>query len=159
MSESFNHARSHEAPIGRAPLLAVGALLALTLFGAAAVRLTGTTPVMPDTGVVASRSLRFEDRPDGSVAVISAKSGLELQRIEGESGFVRGALRGLARERRRQGLGPEQPFVLNAHADGRITLLDPATERRIDLASFGAINPQPFVAMLRQPEPAATAVQ
>jgi putative photosynthetic complex assembly protein len=159
MSEPFNHARSHEAPIGRAPLLAVGALLALTILGAATVRMTGSANVMPDADVVASRSLRFEDRPDGSVAVISAKSGLELQRIEGESGFVRGALRGLARERRRAGMGPEQPFVLTAHADGRITLLDPVTERRIDLASFGAINPQPFVAMLRQPEPAAVLAQ
>ncbi len=46
------------------------------------------------------RLLRFEDRADGSIAVIDAATGGMLERVHGEQGFLRGALRALARERR-----------------------------------------------------------
>ena len=64
--------------------------------------------------------------------------------MTGENGFFRGALRGLARERRRAGLGSEQPFQLIGRADGRLTLTDPATGQRIDLESFGPTNAAVF---------------
>jgi putative photosynthetic complex assembly protein len=66
----------------------------------------------------------------------------------GTNGFVRGVLRGLARERRRQGLGSEIPFHLAQRADGRLTLVDPATERVIDLKAFGPTNTQAFARLL-----------
>ena len=57
------------------------------------------------------------------------KPGGTIDTVTGQSGFVRGTLRGLARERKRMGLGAEQPFVLMGRADGRLTLKDPATGR------------------------------
>ena len=77
----------------RGPLMAIGALLLVTLVGVAAVRLSGADIREPDAAAVATRSLRFEDRPDGSVAVLDAVSGRQFHAIQGEAGFLRGALR------------------------------------------------------------------
>jgi putative photosynthetic complex assembly protein len=60
-------------------------------------------------------------------------------------------LRGLARERRRSGIGSDIPFELVAHTDGRLTLKDPATARRVDLESFGPTNLMEFARLLRDP--------
>lgn len=128
----------------RGVLLAVGAVLLATLIGVASVRLSGTDISEPDEAAVAVRELRFEDRPDGSVVVIDAPSQTVIHTMTGENGFFRGALRGLARERKRNGLGSEQPFQLIGRADGRLTLVDPATGQRIDLESFGPTNAAVF---------------
>ncbi len=94
--------------------------------------------LVPDDGgpVRWQQRLHFEDRPNGDVAVLD-EAGRELTRIAGEQGFLRIALRTLARERLRQGLGPQAPFELTGHANGRLSLRDPATGVRIPLESFG----------------------
>jgi putative photosynthetic complex assembly protein len=132
----------------RGPLLWIGALLLAVLLGVATVRLSGTEIREPDAAAVAQRSLRFEDRRDGSVAVLDARSGRQIEAIHGEAGFLRGALRAMARERRKQGLGAEPAFELIARADGRLTLSDPATGERVDLESFGPSNAGVFARLL-----------
>ena len=132
----------------RGPLWAIAAVLLAVLVGVAGVRWSGTDIRDPDAQAVATRSLRFEDRPDGSVAVLDAKSGAQIDAIHGEAGFLRGALRALARERRKMGLGSAPPFELVARADGRLTLLDPATGERVDLESFGPTNASAFARLL-----------
>ena len=132
----------------RGPLLLIGALLLAALAGVAGVRLSGTEIREPDAAAVAQRSLRFEDRRDGSVAVLDARSGRQIESIHGEAGFLRGTLRAMARERRKQGQGAEPAFELIARADGRLTLSDPATGERIDLESFGPTNAGVFARLL-----------
>jgi len=128
----------------RGALLAIGGVLLACVVAVAAVRLSGVTIREPDEAAVAMRELRFEDRADGSVIVIDAPSQTVIHTMVGENGFFRGALRGLARERKRNGLGSEQPFQLIGRADGRLTLVDPATGQRIDLESFGPTNAAVF---------------
>ena len=131
-------------PFERSALLAVGALLLAALAGVAAVRLAGVDIRAPDASATLTRELRFEDRPDGSVAVIDARNNTVVETVTGEAGFFRGTLRGLARERRRMGLGAEAPFQLIGRADGRLTLADPVTGQRVDLESFGPANAAAF---------------
>ncbi len=90
------------------------------------------------------RSFHFEDRPNGDIAVVDAVTRQEVAHFQGEQGFVRGALRALARERIRHGMGPEQPFELTGHVNARITLRDPATGMRLNLESFGPTNAAVF---------------
>jgi len=95
------------------------------------------------------QQLRFEDRDDGGIAVRDARSGALLATVApGTNGFLRSTMRGLVRERKRQGLGPELPFELIARVDGRLTLIDPGTHRRIDLESFGPTNSAVFARLL-----------
>lgn len=139
------------------PLLAAMALVLLTIAGTAAVRWTGLSPSQAeDAPTVAERKLHFDDRADGSIAIRDARDGTLVDTVEpGTQGFVRGTLRGLARERKRQGLGPEAPFELLGRADGRLTLVDPATGRRVDLESFGPTNAAAFAKLIDAPRGAA----
>lgn len=130
------------------PFAAIAALLLATLAAVSAVRLSGLSIHAPDAAAVATRELRFQDQPDGSIAVIDAARRQRIALIEGQAGFVRGTLRGLARERRRAGIGADRPFELVARADGRLTLIDPATGRRVDLESFGPTNAGEFARLL-----------
>ena len=132
-------------------LIAMVALVLIALVGTAAVRLSGAVIHSPDASPVATRSLRFEDRADGSVAVLDGRTGLELERVQGEAGFLRGALRAMARERRKRDLGSEAAFDLIGRVDGRLTLADPATGERIDLESFGSTNAATFARLLTLP--------
>jgi hypothetical protein len=49
-------------------------------------------------------------------------------------------------------LGPEAPFELVGHVDGRVTLRDTATGERINLESFGPTNAAIF-SQLRWAQP------
>lgn len=132
----------------RPVIKAIGLLLFAAVLSVATVRLSGTNVHEPDAPTIASRSLRFEDRPDGSVAVIDAATGQLVRAVQGEAGFLRGALRALARERKKRDLGSGPPFELLARADGRLTLADPATGERLDLESFGPTNAAVFAGLL-----------
>jgi putative photosynthetic complex assembly protein len=151
------HTTTPSDDMPRGPLLAIAALLLLVVLSVTGVRLSGVSIHEPDAQAVAVRELRFEDRPDGSIAVLDARSGAQVESIQGEGGFVRGALRALARERRKHGLGAETPFELIGRADGRLTLNDPATGMRIDLESFGPANASAFVRLMTAPPAAAPA--
>ena len=131
-------------------LIAVGGLAALILFVADFVD-SGKLTREADAQAVITKQLRFEDRSDGSIAVISAPDGRVIKVIEGEAGFVRGILRAMARERRIKEVNQTVPFELIARADGRLTLLDPATGNRIDLESFGKDNVVEFAVLLKSP--------
>jgi putative photosynthetic complex assembly protein len=144
----MNTASTPASILPRGLLIAIGTLVLGSLLAVAAVRLSGVSMREPDAQSVATRLLRFEDRPDGSIAVIDAASGRTLEQLRGEQGFMRGALRALTRERRMRELGPQQPFELAARADGRLTLVDPATGARIDLEAFGPTNAGVFARLL-----------
>jgi putative photosynthetic complex assembly protein len=138
----------------RRGVLLLGGLLLTSLGGVAAVRLSGWKPPLDDAPVLHSRSLHFQDQPNGAVAIVDAASGATLEVVHGEQGFLRGTLRGMSRERRRRGLDNTAPLQLLARADGRLTLLDETTGRRIDLESFGPTNAAVFARWLGQPLPA-----
>jgi putative photosynthetic complex assembly protein len=60
-------------------------------------------------------------------------------------------LRALTRERKQREMGSEAPFELIAQADGRLTLHDPATGKRVELESFGPTNAANFSRLLALP--------
>ncbi|MFM1987372.1 MAG: putative photosynthetic complex assembly protein PuhC [Pseudomonadota bacterium] len=140
--------RPQDPMIPRGAIAAMAAVALFAFVAAAAVRLSGVEVREPDAPAAATRMLRFDDRPDGSIAVTDATTGAAVESFVGEQGFVRGVLRGLARERRARGLGPEQPFELIGRADGRLTLHDPATGRLVDLESFGPTNAAVFARLI-----------
>lgn len=138
----------HAETVPRMPLLALGVLLAAALLSVATVRLSGMPVHQPDAPAVATRHFAFEDRADGSVAVVDVEAQRVVEVVRGEAGFLRGALRALARERAKRGIGPGAPFDLIARADGRLTLADPSTGERLDLESFGPTNAAVFARLL-----------
>ena len=153
---------SHHMPVPRGPLWAAALLIIATLLGVATIRATGVdVSTRSQAPVLAQRALHFDDQSDGSIRVLEALAGAGqaprlLQVIDpGAGGFLRGALRALVRQRRAAGVGAEAPFVLTARADGRLTLVDPATNERVDLESFGPANAAVFAQLLARPQPLA----
>lgn len=140
-----------DRPIPRFLTLSSLALVAVALALAGLGSLTGigTTTAAAATPLE-SRALRFEDGPDGSIVVLERAVTLSVIQ-PGSDGFIRGALRGLARERRLRGIGPEVPFELTRWSDGRFSLTDPATSQSIDLTAFGADNHAAFASLLALP--------
>ncbi len=134
-------------------LLCAGSVIAFSLISVGLVRLTGNGPDQRAGPATQERQLRFEDRPDGSIAITDGRSGEVVTSVQGEQGFVRGALRALTRERKARGLGPEQAFQLMVRPDGGLTLYDPATSQRVDLEAFGPTNANNFARLLKAPPP------
>jgi putative photosynthetic complex assembly protein len=149
----MNHAALPPIRFPRAPLFALGAMVVSSIVAVAAVRLTGVGAMHePDAAAVAVRQLRFEDRPDGSIVVLDRSGTRVVDTVApGTNGFLRGTMRGLARERMRQGVSPAVPFEMIGRADGRLTLQDPGTGRRVDLGSFGPTNAAVFAHIMASP--------
>jgi putative photosynthetic complex assembly protein len=135
-------------PFPRGPLIGAAAMIVLALAAAGWGRLTGVHRA--DTAaVLASRDLRFDDRPGGGIAIYDIRSSRPIDVVPpGTNGFLRAALRGLARDRKRGGGSETAPFRLAALADGRLTLKDLVTGDRVDLEAFGATNAGAFARLL-----------
>lgn len=145
MSDPFGHS------VPRLPLAGAGALVLVSLIAVATMRLAGAPPMtVAPSPVTLERQLQFDDAVGGGVDVIDARSGQRITHLEpGSDGFIRATLRSLVRERRLRQLGREAPFLLTAHADGRLTLADPATGRSVNLEAFGPDNAGAFARLLR----------
>ena len=138
-------------------LTMVGAALAVTTVA----RLTGMPPVASPTQLrasthvrpILSRDLRFTDRTDGAVVIEDVSAGRQAGLVApgSQSGFIRGVMRGLARDRHMRGIGDGPSFRLTSWADGELTLTDSATHRTIELSAFGATNRAAFAALLAGP--------
>jgi putative photosynthetic complex assembly protein len=133
----------------RGPVLAMGIGMAV-LAGLVAMPVApNRAPAVVADAVRSERAFRAADRDDGAVVLTDAATGSEILIVApGEDGFVRGTLRGLARERRAHDLGPQAPFRLVAWGDGRLTLDDTATGRRLDLLAFGQTQAEAFSRLL-----------
>lgn len=157
----MSHAHSHENTVPRPALFLAFGLVASSLLMTTAVT-TGlldreAVPAVEraeaGVGAIESRRLAFRDMQDGSVQVIDADSSQAVATLHGEgdgSGFVRGVMRGLARDRRMRGIGAEPPFELTLWSDGAISLTDSATGREIELGGFGPDNRAVFASFLER---------
>ncbi len=125
----------------------------LILFALAATLFSRTADVgrvaMPPAEVVESQSIRFVARGGGSYDVHEQTTGRVIASLEaGEGGFVLGALRGLNRNRMRQGVDYEAPYEIIRWSDGRLTLVDRAADQTIEADAFGPTNAESLARLL-----------
>lgn len=135
----------HAIAIPRAVLIGAAAIMLLSIglsAGARQVRLMQATPA---ARTLESIEVRFEDRKDGAIAVLDATTEREISSVPPRTGgFVRGVLRGLFRARKLESIARSARFRLARERDGHLSLTDPQTARRIELASFGPTNHAAF---------------
>ena len=151
------------AALPRGTLILAGGLLAFALSATTFVRVAGipasASPVALRTAAkvapIASRDLRFLDRADGAVVIQDTGTGNTVSVIKpGEkTGFIRGVMRGLARDRHARGIGNAPPFTLTSWQDGELSLTDTATGRSIELTAFGTANRAAFAVLLEPQAP------
>lgn len=101
--------------------------------------------------VVESVTVLFRDEPDGGVGVYDFESGDTIKIFAPETGgFVRTAMRAVARTRKIEGAGPEAPFELARTAEGRLLLTDTLTGAMVSLEAFGDENAHEFAQLLSE---------
>lgn len=146
MSDPFENEQ-----VPRGALIAAGVLVAGTIIGAAFSSFGGHSAVAPPQAERAEQvALRFIDREQGGIAVHDAQTGARIAVLEpGTNGFIRGVLRGLARERRQNEIGEAPAFTLIRRTDGRLALIDGSTGRRIELDAFGHTNAGAFASLMQ----------
>lgn len=149
---------AHADRLPRGTLVIAGALVLFAFTATSIVRIANipaaASPVAMRAAAkiapVASRNLRFLDRADGAVVIqdVSDNSVASVIQPGQKTGFIRGVMRGLARERRSRGIGDAPPFNLTLWRDGELSLTDSATGRSIELTAFGSTNRAAFAALL-----------
>jgi putative photosynthetic complex assembly protein len=155
---------NEQFPVGA--LYAAAGLIGISLLAVFSVRLglvegRPTAPevrVANNVAVVRERDYRFSDREDGALVVADAASDEPVVILEAGSntGFIRGVMRGLMRERMLKKAERASPVKITEWADGALTLTDLGTGRIIELGSFGPDNRRAFAAILageKPPEP------
>jgi len=101
------------------------------------------------SGESQTRQLVFEDQTDGSIAVLDGIERIKVTEVEpGEDSFVRGVLRGFARERKARSVGRQPPFELTYTEAGILILYDPETGRDVVLNAFGPDNARAFARLM-----------
>lgn len=147
---------SHEhftEPFPKGALWGAAALIAAAIALTVVARERGAMRVeRPESTMIEVVDVRFEDRDDGAIVAFrmgAPESPREIGRFApGTSGFVRGVLRGLARERKLESLDDAGAFRLTRWADGRLSIEDPRTGRYVELGAFGADNSAAFAQLL-----------
>ncbi len=137
---------------------AAGGLTGITMLIVFGVRL-GVLPA-PETapqvraedhvGIAISRDFRFADRKDGALVATDARTNEVALVLEpgSNSGFIRGVMRGLMRERMLHEVPRDGPVTVAQWNDGALTLTDKSTGRIIELGSFGHTNRAAFAQLL-----------
>ena len=156
---SGSHGHINDKPFPRFALIMAGALVGSVLLATSLARITGMQPsaspvaerAAAHIAAVQTRDLRFFDEPDQSLRIVDAKTGAIAGGVAfGEkSGFIRGVMRGLARDRHMRGIGIAPPFRLTLWANGQLSLTDSVSNRTIELSGFGDTNRAAFLALLK----------
>lgn len=157
----------HNQSLPKPALWGAGGMIAITLAITGAVGLgimprpepAQTARIAANMPRLAQRDLQFLDQPDGSVLIRDVTAGTVASTIApgSKTGFIRGVMRGLARERHMSGLGPNPPFRLTLWQNQRLSLEDTATGRVIELNGFGDTNRAAFMELLPVAKPALAA--
>ncbi len=141
----------HQPNSLKVPLIGAGILIGFMLTVTSLAQLTGfgkwQAEIAPATESV---SVAFADRDDGAVVATDAGGAEVLVFSPGKHGFIRSALRALARDRKLAKLDPAAPFTLSRHEDGKLMLTDPLTGARLILNGFGAPNAAEFAQLLER---------
>jgi putative photosynthetic complex assembly protein len=151
MSSTWHFPDEHEPVLPRWALLGAGGVILATIVVAA---IGGNPITMPPSQPTIARSLIFTDAPDGAVLVTDAATHAGVARLApGSNGFIRATLRTLAHAGSHE-TAPvaNHPFLITAWRDGRLTLDDPVSGRRLDLEAFGSLNSGAFAALLTAKE-------
>ncbi|MFM9937809.1 MAG: photosynthetic complex assembly protein PuhC [Novosphingobium sp.] len=155
MSSSHDHEQTIPRHAVASAAILVGTALALTMLVRVGVLSREAVPSAERAAAHVTpavvRNLVFVDRSDRALVVRDVATGETVKvLVDGVpgNGFVRGVMRGMARERRAHGVGMEPPFNLTLWKNGTLSLTDQATGRAIELGSFGPDNRAAFAALL-----------
>lgn len=143
---------SHENLVPKPMLIGIGVLIVTVVLFTAVSRLTGfATATVAEFEAEQTLMLNFTDEEDGAIGVFLAETGERLHTYPPETGgFVRTAMRALALDRRKLGVGQVPPVELVRTTENTFVLRDPATGKRVTLDAFGDDNEGQFTLLFER---------
>ena len=156
MSSTHKHV---DPTVPKGALVFCAGMVGFTLIMAGAVRL-GIVPIAASPVAIrtaanlkptAARTLSFADEASGGLIITDITTRKIVKEIKpGEpSGFIRGLLRGMGRERRMDHVAKTVPYRLESWPNGQLSLTDTGTGRSIELSAFGPTNREAFAVLLK----------
>ncbi len=133
------------------PLLyAIFAMVLFTIAMVATFRLLGLQPGGAISAApAASIEIRLVEHDGGDVDVVLPPDDTVIASIaEDDSGFLRGMIRSLGRQRSVAGVPLDAPYRLARRKDGTLTLDDPLTQESIALRAYGPDNRDQMAVLL-----------
>ena len=104
--------------------------------------------VVTDSPVTAQVTVTLDGRREGGVAVRDAAGRLLALSSEPGNGFIDVIWRVLARDRLLAGAPADAPFEVIRRENGRVSVLDPATGRSVELTGHGPDNVAAFARLI-----------
>ncbi|MEO1467601.1 MAG: photosynthetic complex putative assembly protein PuhB [Pseudomonadota bacterium] len=106
------------------------------------------TVTLTEAAVVETRDLAFRAESERLEVLDAADGSVVATLATEEGGFIRSVLKAMDHARSESRVGPELPYRLTSHADGRLAITDLATGRMIDINAFGSAQVAAFAALL-----------
>ncbi|MBE7217473.1 MAG: hypothetical protein INR64_03285 [Caulobacteraceae bacterium] len=134
-----------------APVIAGGALLMSVAIGVTALAHGAKAHApTPQVAVAQSRLIAVRHAPDGAIT-LAGLDGRTLRTLPGGGdGFLRGVMERIDFERAKLKIAGDPPIELVRWANGRLSVVDPATARDIPLDSFGRGNAADAASLLTE---------
>jgi putative photosynthetic complex assembly protein len=152
---------SNDTKFPRWFLIGASALVLSSIVLTGLARTTGFgTSRVAQTEITKSVDIRFVEMPDRTMRVLRLNDGAELAVLAADgSGFLRGVVRSLFRQRLLAKLDRDAPFQLAQRVDGKLFIADRSLSSRIELDGFGPTNTQSITAVLNAGLSAKSATQ
>lgn len=144
ISDKTSIAPASSSPFPRWFLIGVAGLMLASILAAGLARNTNLGAARVQEGPVQGFiDIRFDEQADKSVLVRAMADGRTLETLKADgSGFVRGVMRSLMRQRMVNGFEAHAPFRLIRREDGRMLILDLVSNAKMELEGFGPTNSQ-----------------
>jgi putative photosynthetic complex assembly protein len=152
---------SNDTKFPRWFLIGASALILSSIALTGIARTTGFgTSRVAQSEVTQSVDIRFVEMPDRTMRVLRLNDDAELAVLAADgSGFLRGVVRSLFRQRLLAKLDRDAPFQLAQRIDGKLFIADPLLSSRIELDGFGPTNTQSIAAVLNAGLSAKSAIK
>lgn len=136
--------------IHRLPLFGALAVVVFAIIAVSGAVLTGSGKVQRTIGdPVVDRTITFRNDADGFVSVLDADTRETIASFGiGEGAFVRMSVRSMTLKRKSKGVRYDLPYRLVRTAEGKLSMIDPATGHFIKLNAFGSVAMSSFLKFL-----------
>ena len=106
--------------------------------------------VSPNSSILSSKLIYIEQSDDLATRILQENGAILVEYPKGKETFVSTILTVINRDRIKKNIDKSGPLILQQKDNGRLSILDPSSEKEVDLMAFGDDNISIFRDILGQ---------
>ena len=106
--------------------------------------------VSPNSSIISSKLIYIEQSDDLATRILKENGAILVEYPKGKETFVSTILTVINRDRIKKNIDKSGPLILQQKDNGRLSILDPSSEKEVDLMAFGDDNISIFRDILGQ---------